>query len=91
MEDPLEKQNNTLPEENNGYHIALMGDSVLDDFYWLSDPRLDVRIQLESELKKKKILCIGFLIGQWMNQPYLVCSMERGREMFMSVLEIGRG
>jgi len=35
------------------YHVALMGDSVLDDFYWLSDPLVDVRVQLESELRKK--------------------------------------
>jgi len=80
-EDPL---NNHLENEltEQGYHIALMGDSVLDNFYWLSDPNLDVRIQLESELKKK-ILFIGFLIGLLMNQPFIVYSMDLDLEMSM--------
>jgi len=48
MEDDSEPQ----PPDPGSFHVALMGDSVLDDFYWLSDPNWDVRVQLVSELKK---------------------------------------
>jgi hypothetical protein len=32
--------------------VALMGDSVLDNFHWLDDKSQDVRKQLEEELQK---------------------------------------
>lgn len=31
--------------------VALVGDSVLDDHYWLDDPAEDVRAQTERTLK----------------------------------------
>jgi len=34
-------------------HLVLLGDSVLDNFYWLSDHQQDVRQQLQTELRNK--------------------------------------
>lgn len=41
--------NNFSPRKAN-YRVALVGDSVLDNFYWLEDPTQDVRAQLEGIL-----------------------------------------
>ena len=35
--------------------IALVGDSVLDNFYWLNNPRLDVRQQLANKFPDKTV------------------------------------
>jgi len=52
----MEDDKNNQDQPGSGLHVVLMGDSVLDDFYWLSDPTMDVRAQLESELQKKNPL-----------------------------------
>jgi hypothetical protein len=48
-----EEQNGDLGDDEDESpptptHIILMGDSVLDDFYWLKDKALDVRQQIED-------------------------------------------
>jgi len=43
---------NRLEGGYNKNHIILMGDSVLDNFYWLKDKKNDLRQQLENMLPK---------------------------------------
>jgi len=46
-------------------HAVLMGDSVLDTFYWLSDKRRDVRFELDRLLKEdnKNAKCTNLAVG----------------------------
>jgi hypothetical protein len=48
-----ETQQDIIVYNTKPYHVVLLGDSVLDDFYWLSDSTKDVRYQLEALLKSK--------------------------------------
>jgi len=47
-------------------HAVLMGDSVLDTFYWLSDKRRDVRFELDRLLKEdnKNAKCTNLAVDE---------------------------
>lgn len=46
----------TTDQTQSPLQVALLGDSVLDDFYWLHDKERDVRRQIEDLLVKVGLL-----------------------------------
>ena len=47
-------------------HIILMGDSVLDNFYWIEDNRLDIRQQIENDCKQNNqdIMVLNYAVDE---------------------------
>lgn len=53
---------------NDDPKVVLMGDSVLDNFIWLHDPKRHTRVQLEELLRKetdfKDYRCVNLAVDQ---------------------------
>ncbi|CAE8597702.1 unnamed protein product, partial [Polarella glacialis] len=60
----------TQAAESTRDQVVLLGDSVLDNFYWLEDPKQHLRVQLEEELrasrnqKIKALACVNLAVDQ---------------------------
>ena len=68
---------------NTSKSIALIGDSVLDDFYWLEDPTQDVKQQLSDLLPETKIHNFAVdesIVDDVLNGCYPPCKYVDARE-----------
>eukprot|EP01061_Rhynchopus_euleeides_P037512 TRINITY_DN6396_c0_g1_i2.p1 TRINITY_DN6396_c0_g1~~TRINITY_DN6396_c0_g1_i2.p1 ORF type:complete len:391 (+),score=151.03 TRINITY_DN6396_c0_g1_i2:3-1175(+) len=70
--------------------VVLMGDSVLDNFYWLRDPCRSLRLVLEERLKQGGVqgsdtptMCLNLAVDQMTTFDFL----DRGRENRWSVYQ----
>ena len=67
----------SLPVQASGTQIILMGDSVLDDFYWLENPKNDLTAQLEKLCYPTRNFAVDeskikdIIAGKEPRQPYV--------------------
>ncbi|CAK9100003.1 Uncharacterized protein SCF082_LOCUS46827, partial [Durusdinium trenchii] len=65
----VEKESSDRPDEWR-IRVVLMGDSVLDNFFWLQTPTRHLRVQLQEQLAKsrnakvKQLQCVNLAVDQ---------------------------
>ena len=67
--------------------VVLLGDSVLDNFFWLDNPRRSLRLVLEERLQSEDIHCLNFAVDQMSTFDFLDRGKENGWKQYQSYRE----